>query len=229
MGVAAGLHVGDAFEAWRGGDQHGGAVRQACPHHGHVAGVVDDAILLLEGGLVFLVHHDEAEIGEWQEQGGTGADDDGGLPSATARQVILRTREGRSECQTAGDSEAALEPLDPLRGQGDFGEHDEGLAAGAQAGGNGFQVDLGFAGAGDAVQQGDRECLPGDRFAQRFGDLPAVGGIARGPVVWVGVVRMPRRGAVSAASRPASVMPRSTAGLTPASRWRSVRQWFLPG
>ena len=36
--------------------------------------MVDHAVLLLEGGLVLLIDHDQAEIGEGQEQRAAGAD-----------------------------------------------------------------------------------------------------------------------------------------------------------
>ena len=100
--VAAGLDVGQRLQAGRGGDQHRRRRAEARAHHGHVAGVVDDALLLLERGLVLLVDDDQAEVGERQEQRGAGADHDRRRASATARQVMRRTREVRSECQTAG-------------------------------------------------------------------------------------------------------------------------------
>ncbi len=78
------------------------AILQARTHHRHVAGVINHALLLLEGALVLLVHHQQPEIGEGQKQRRTGADHHRGLPSATARQVARRTRAGRSECQAAG-------------------------------------------------------------------------------------------------------------------------------
>ena len=76
--VAAGFDVGEGLEAGGCGDEDGGGVGQAGADDRHVAGVVDDAVFLLEGGLVLLVDHDQAEIGEGQEQGGARADDDRG-------------------------------------------------------------------------------------------------------------------------------------------------------
>ena len=37
------------------------------PHHRHVAGVIDDAFILLVGRLVLLIDDDEAQVGEGQE------------------------------------------------------------------------------------------------------------------------------------------------------------------
>ena len=61
-----------------------------------------------------------------------------------------------------GDAEAALEAFQPLGGEGDLRQQDQGLAALAEAFGDCFQVDLGLAGAGDAVEQGDGELARGD-------------------------------------------------------------------
>ena len=52
------------------------AAFEPAAHHRHVAGVIGDAVLLLVGGLVFLVDDDEAEPRERQEQRGAGAGDD---------------------------------------------------------------------------------------------------------------------------------------------------------
>ena len=60
MAVATALDVGERFQAGRGGHQHGWGGRQPGAHHGHVAGMVDHALLLLERGFVLLIHHDQA-------------------------------------------------------------------------------------------------------------------------------------------------------------------------
>ena len=67
------------------------------------------------------------------------------------------------------DAEAVFEAFQPLGGQRDFGQQDQRLAVLAQALGDGFQIDLGLAGAGDAVQQGDRKVAGGDRLPQGGG------------------------------------------------------------
>ena len=66
--VAAGLHVGQRLQAGRGGDQHRGRLDETGAHHGHVAGVIDDAFLLLERGFMLLVDDHQAEVWERQEQ-----------------------------------------------------------------------------------------------------------------------------------------------------------------
>ena len=145
-----------------------GACAEAGADHRHVAGVVDDAFLLLEGGLVLLVDDDQAEVGERQEQRGAGADNHGrgavgdGAPGGAAG---ARGQVGVPD--GGGDAEAALEALQPLGGEGDFRQQHQRLAALAEAFGDGFQVDLGLAGAGDAVEQGDGEVARGDVLARR--------------------------------------------------------------
>jgi hypothetical protein len=53
--------------------------------------------------------------------------------------------------------EAGGEPADGLRGEGDFGDEDDGLFAGVDDLADAAEVDFGFAGAGDAVEEGGGE------------------------------------------------------------------------
>jgi hypothetical protein len=66
--------------------------------------MVDDAILLLERRLVFLVDDDEAEIAERQERNSAerAPTTTGARPSATLRQVRQRAVCPISECHAAG-------------------------------------------------------------------------------------------------------------------------------
>jgi hypothetical protein len=111
-----------------------------------------------------------------------------------------------------GDAEAALEAFQPLGGEGDFRQQDQGLAALAEAFGDGFQVDLGLAGAGDAIQQGDGELAGGDCLAQGCSGGCSGSGMAKGGSM----------GRIAEISRPASAMPRTTLEPTPAVRARSL-------
>ncbi len=139
MAVAAGLDVGDGFEARGGRDQDGGGVAQAGADHGHVAGVVDDAVLLLERGLVLLVDHHEAEVGERQEQRGAGADHHRGLAGGDRAPGEAAGARGEVGVPDGGsDAEARLEALQPLRRQRDLGQQHQRLAALAQALRDGF-------------------------------------------------------------------------------------------
>jgi len=52
-----------------------------------------------------------------------------------------------------GAAEAGFEALEEGFGEGDFGEQDEGLFAGAEGGSDGFEIDFGLARSGDSVEQ----------------------------------------------------------------------------
>ena len=121
-----------------------------------------------------------------------------------------------------GDAEAALEALQPLGGEGDFGEQDEGLAVLAEGFGDGFQVGLSLAGTGDAVQQGDAEFAGGDGGAEGGSGGGLVGGEDGAGVVWVGDREWWLDGRIAGSTRPASAMPRMTPVETLAARARSV-------
>ena len=69
------------------GDQHGAAVLDAAA--GDRAGVVAGVALLLVGGVVLLVDHDQAEVANRREDGGPGADADAGLAAAQAPPLVV--------------------------------------------------------------------------------------------------------------------------------------------
>ena len=50
-------------------------------------------------------------------------------------------------------AEACLEPFDGLGGKGDLGHEDDGAEAAPEGVGDGLEIDLGLAGAGDAVEE----------------------------------------------------------------------------
>ena len=99
-------------------------------HHGDVAGVILDAVLLLEARLVRLVDDDQAELRIGQEERRAGADDDARLagrdrpPGAAA----LRLAEARMPGHRIA-AEAGGEALEEGLGERDLGEEDERLAA----------------------------------------------------------------------------------------------------
>ena len=107
---------------------------------------------------MLLVDHDQAEIGERQEQRRTGAhhhahpalgDGAPGLAPLQAGQAGMpRRRHG---------AEAILEAFQPLRGEGDFGQQHQDLPAGGEGRCDGLEIDLGLAGAGYAIEQGRGE------------------------------------------------------------------------
>ena len=63
-------------------------------------------------------------------------------------------------------AEPRVEAVQPLRRQRDLRQQHQRLAALRHALGDGFEVDLGLAGPGYAVQQGDAEAAAGDGAAQ---------------------------------------------------------------
>ena len=73
--VAAARDIDHCFERRGGRDQDDRDVGQRGAQHRHIAGLVDDPVLLLVGGIVLLVDDDQPEFGEGQEQRRTGADD----------------------------------------------------------------------------------------------------------------------------------------------------------
>ena len=117
--------------------------------------MIDHAVFLFEGGIMFLVHHDQAQIRIGQEQGRPRADDDAGPAlrhrppgQAPARRAQIGMPSERRR------AEALFESFQPLRRQADFWHQNQYLPAPGQGGGDGFQVDLRLAGAGDPIQQG---------------------------------------------------------------------------
>ena len=119
-----------------------------------VAGVVARVALVLVGGVVLLVDHDQAEPRHRREDGRARADDDPRLAGAQPPPLVvaLAVRE-RGVQQRDRVAEARLEAGDGLRRQRDLrDEHDHALAVGERLRGR-AQVDLGLARAGDAVQQ----------------------------------------------------------------------------
>ena len=148
--------------------------------------MIDHALLLLERRLVLLVDHDQAEVGERQEQRRPRADHHRcgalghrapGHPADPRRQVRVPHRRRHAE--------AALEALQPLRGQRDLRQQHQRLAALAQAFGHRLQIDLGLARPGHPVQQGDGKVPRRHRLPQRGG-----GGLLIGRQDLAGMLRV---------------------------------------
>jgi len=156
-------------------------------HHCHVAGVIAHAILLLVGGIVFLIDNDQAEIGIRQEQSRACADNDTrfairhGAPGARALARRQFRMPGRRPC-----AEARGEAVEKLRGQRDLRHQDQALPAAADRVSHRLEIDLGLARAGDAVEQ--RDCVAALRHGltqcRRRGTL--VGGEIGGDEIGIG-------------------------------------------
>src|SRR6266849_9546085 len=70
------LDIGERFERRCCRDENDGNAGERAAHHGHVAGVINYAVLLLEGAVMLLVDDDEAEFGKRREQCRACADHD---------------------------------------------------------------------------------------------------------------------------------------------------------
>ena len=166
--VAARSGIDVALDRRCGRGQDHRVLGQAAAHDAHVAGLVVHAVLLLETRVVLLVDDDQAEVHEGQEEGGAGADDDACLPvgrGAPGAGSLARRERGMPFHRRA--AEARREAVHELAGERDLGQHDEGLPPPLQRARHGLEVDLGLAGAGDAVEQ-------------RHGEALRVGGSAHG-------------------------------------------------
>ena len=121
---------------------------------GDRAGVVAGVALLLVGGVVLLVDHDQAEVAQRREDGRARPDADARLAAAQPLPLVVALAVGEGRVQ---DGEAVAEPgpeaRHRLRRQADLGDqHDRPLAPRQRRLDRG-EVDLGLARAGDAVQQ----------------------------------------------------------------------------
>ena len=117
-------------------------------HHRHVAGVVMHPVLLLVGGLVLLIDHDQAEIGVRQEQGRAGARHHLHLAGGDGRIKPLAPAARDAGMPGGGlHAEAGGESVEELGGERDLGHEDQGLPALAHGLGHRLEIDLRLAGA----------------------------------------------------------------------------------
>ena len=172
------------------------APASAARRRADLAGVVARVALLLVGGVVLLVDHDQAEIAHRREDGRARPDADPGLARSAGAATRRSARppacaEWSSATRVA---EAAPEAIHRLRGEGDLGdEHDRAAAAGERLPG-GLQVDLGLARAGHAVEEEGRRGRP---IARAESDATTVSSAVR----WSAVSSMPSRTAPTPGDR----------------------------
>ena len=166
--VTAAPRVDLGLDRRRSRDEHNGDAGAARAHHRHVARMVAHALLLLVGGIVLLVDHDQPEIGIRQEKRRASADDHAdfavrrGAPGACAQALGQRRMPlGRPHAEALGEA------VEELRGQGDFGDEDERLSSMTDDLADRLEIDLRLARPGDAVEQRDAVAARGDP-AQRI-------------------------------------------------------------
>jgi hypothetical protein len=164
----AALGVRPRLEARRRRTEHGDRVRQARAHERGVAAVVADLLALLVGGIVLLVDDDQSQRGQGREHRRARADHDVEAALARAlpgRAAVADRQRGVQHAHAL--AEARSERRDHLVRQRNLGHEHERLPARAAAGLGAFQVHLGLAAAGHAVQQEARVRAGAQRVGHR--------------------------------------------------------------
>ena len=167
--ILARLRIGPCFKRWRGRGQHHLRRTQRRAQNHHVAGIIDHAIFLFVGGIVFLIHHHQPQIAERQEQGGSCAHHQPHIALACHFPQAAALNHGDAGMPFAGaGTKAVLDPFQKFRSQGDLGQQHQRLPSLAQTFGHGFQIDLGLARSGDAFQQGGAICAADHSITQHI-------------------------------------------------------------
>ena len=120
----------------------------------HLARMVTRAGTLLVAGLMLLVDDDEAEVTERAKERRTRTDDHAGR-TARDHVPLVQTLTGREARVEDRDrlAKARAEAADGLSRQRDLGDEHAGRTAGCQYALDRREINLGFAGAGDAVDE----------------------------------------------------------------------------
>ncbi len=142
-----------------------------------ITGVVAHAFVLLVRVVVLLVDDDQAELAERREQGGARADRHRRLPGPDPPPLREALGPGEAGVQDRDVvAEARAEAADELRREPDLGDEHQHLAPLADRVLRRAEVDLGLAGAGDAVEQ-ER---PGRAGRRDRGERGLLVGVERG-------------------------------------------------
>jgi len=125
--------------------------------------------------VVFFIDDDEAGVFDGGEDGGSGADDDACFAGADAVpfvEAFALGEVGVEDGDLVGEVvEACFEALDGLGGEGDFGDEDDDVFSEVEGGLGGLEVDFGFAGAGDAVEEDGVRFFGVEAFDDGFVDF----------------------------------------------------------
>ena len=164
--IAALARIDLGLDRRRRGGQHDRNFGDMRAHHRHVAGVIMRAVILLVGLVVLLIDDNETEIGVRQKQRRARADHDRRFARRNRRPVARAgaRRQLRMPFQRP-HAEARREAIEELAGQRDLRHQDQRLLAAADGLGDRLEIDLGLAGAGDAVEQRDMEGAVGGERA----------------------------------------------------------------
>src|SRR5579884_853265 len=128
-------------------------VLQPRPHDGHISAMIARRGFLFEGVFMLFIDNDEAEPFGRREDGAASADDDLRLARRYAPPVSAALRVAQMTMKHGHLAAAAAKALDRLRRQADFRHHYQRFLALGNDLFDGAQINLGFAAAGDAVQQ----------------------------------------------------------------------------
>ncbi len=185
--IAAAPGVLPAFQGRRGGAQQDGHAALAGAPDGHVAGRVAHPVLLLVGGVVFLVHQDQAQPRQRGEHRQAGADHHVATPAGPGQRRAPR-RVVAPLCSTATRRRDTGAHLGfEAGGEGDLGYHSSTWRRAASASPM-RPVDLGLAGAGHTCKRltakpggTARSCNTADWAAVSSGASAAAAGVAQPP------------------------------------------------
>ena len=143
-----------AFQRRGSAGEHHGQAFEPGAHDRHIARVITHPVILLEADLVRFIHHDQAQIGIGQEQGGAGTHHHlcltaGNCPPGSPP---FRAFE-RGMPQHRGGTETPLKALEESLGQRDFGQKNQNLPSHFQSSRDGLEIGFGLARPGHAIKQ----------------------------------------------------------------------------
>jgi len=170
MAIAAPVGIDDGFKRGCGRRQDNREFSDGAIEHGHVAGVVGDAVVLLVGAFMFLIDNDEAQLFPWQEKSGAGADDYFCLAASNAAPDAFAFAGPQVGMPLGGlAGKAGFNAGDESSGERNFGKQQEYLPAGGESRRHGFEINLGLAGTGDAIKEHDPGAAGSDDSAKLLG------------------------------------------------------------
>ena len=129
LAIASAYRVLERLQRRRGAAEHDGHAQYPAPLHGHVPGGVAQPLLLLERGVVFLVHHDQAQVRERREDRRARAHEHLVVPVRAPQPRVEAHRVRRGGVERRGAPEPLAETRQGLRRETDLRDEHERLAA----------------------------------------------------------------------------------------------------